>query len=95
MPLVGRALLAGFDSFRRQSDALGLADGVDTFQRQAFEMLTSSRLANALDLSREDGRVRSRYGLDRSRLKGDQGRKIWTEWTILAYNSDTLAVRTR
>ena len=33
--------------------------------------------------------------LDRSRLKGDEGQQIWTEWAILAYNADTLAVRTR
>ena len=46
----------------------------------------------------EEGRIshlKRRYGLDRSRLKGDQGRQIWTEWGILAYNTDTLAVRTR
>ena len=36
-----------------------------------------------------------RYGLDRSRLKGDHGRQIWTEWAILAYDLDTLAIRTR
>jgi transposase, IS5 family len=35
------------------------------------------------------------YGLDRSRLKGDEGQQIWTGWAILAYNADTLAVRTR
>ena len=35
------------------------------------------------------------YGLDRSRLKGDEGRQIWTGWSILAYNADTLAVRTQ
>ncbi len=35
------------------------------------------------------------YGLDRSRLKGDQGQQIWTEWAILAYNTDTLAIRAR
>jgi len=35
------------------------------------------------------------YGLDRSRLKGDEGRQAWTEWGILAYNLDTLAVRER
>jgi hypothetical protein len=61
-----RAMLASFDGFRREVDTLGVADGVDTYQRQAIEMLTSSRLANALDLSREDPRVRSRYGLDRA-----------------------------
>jgi IS5 family transposase len=45
-----------------------------------------------------EGRVshlKRRYGLDRSRLKGDRGRRIWTEWGILAYNADTLAVRQR
>jgi IS5 family transposase len=45
-----------------------------------------------------EGRIshlKRRYGLDRSRLKGDQGQQIWTEWAILAYNTDTLAVRTR
>jgi IS5 family transposase len=45
-----------------------------------------------------EGRVshlKRRYGLDRSRLKGDEGRQIWTEWGILAYNADTLAVRSR
>ena len=45
-----------------------------------------------------EGRIshlKRRYGLDRSRLKGDQGRQIWTEWSILAYNTDTLAVRER
>jgi len=45
-----------------------------------------------------EGRVshlKRRYGLDRSRLKGDQGRQIWTEWGILAYNLDTITVRER
>jgi IS5 family transposase len=33
------------------------------------------------------------YGLRRSRLKGDQGQRIWTGWAILAYNLDTLAIQ--
>jgi transposase, IS5 family len=44
----------------------------------------------------QEGRIshlKRRYGLDRSRLKGDEGRQIWTEWAILAYNTDTLAIR--
>ncbi|MCA1697365.1 MAG: transposase [Actinobacteria bacterium] len=32
------------------------------------------------------------YGLRRSRLKGQEGQRIWTGWGILAYNLDTLAV---
>ncbi len=35
------------------------------------------------------------YGLRRSRLKGDDGMRIWTGWAILTYDLDTLAIRTR
>jgi IS5 family transposase len=34
------------------------------------------------------------YGLRRSRLRGDQGQRIWTGWAVLAYNLDTLAIHT-
>jgi transposase, IS5 family len=34
------------------------------------------------------------YGLRRSRLKGDDGQQTWTGWSILAYNLDTLTIRT-
>jgi IS5 family transposase len=33
------------------------------------------------------------YGLRRSRLRGDEGQRIWTGWAVLAYNLDTLAVQ--
>jgi hypothetical protein len=61
-----RAMLASFDGFRRDVDARGAADGIDTYQRQAIELLTSARLATALDLSREEGHIRKLYGLDRA-----------------------------
>ncbi len=57
-----RALLAGFDRFRRVADTSGMLEGMDEFTQQAFGILTSSRLAEALDLSREDQRLRDRYG---------------------------------
>jgi IS5 family transposase len=44
-----------------------------------------------------EGRIshlKRRYGLRRSRLKGQQGQQTWTGWAILTYNLDTLAVRT-
>src|SRR5262249_4530811 len=69
-----RAMLAGFDGFRRQVDARGVADGIDTYQRQAFELLTSARLANALDLGREDVRTRNRYGLGRAHPDEREGK---------------------
>ncbi|MCA1700952.1 MAG: transposase, partial [Actinobacteria bacterium] len=34
------------------------------------------------------------YGLKRSRLKGHPGAQTWTAWAILAYDLDTLAIRT-
>ena len=36
--------------------------GMDTFTEQAMGLLTSSRLAEALDLSKEDPKVVARYG---------------------------------
>jgi hypothetical protein len=69
-----RALLASFDGFRREFDARGAADGIDTYQRQAMEMLTSARLARALDLSLEDPRSRNRYGLDRDHSDEREGK---------------------
>jgi len=69
-----RALLDSFDRFRRRADAGGLPVASDEFQRQAFEVLTSPRLADALDLSREDKQVRQRYGLDRKYPSERQGK---------------------
>jgi uncharacterized protein (DUF1501 family) len=37
-------------------------DGMDSFNQQAFGLLTSSRLAEALDISREDPKTIARYG---------------------------------
>ena len=34
------------------------------------------------------------YGLRRSRLKDHDGMQTWTGWAILAYDLDTLAIRT-
>lgn len=55
-------LLASFDSFRRDTDASGRMGAMDSFTQQAMGVLTSSKLAEALDLSKEDPRIVSRYG---------------------------------
>jgi hypothetical protein len=57
-----KALLASFDGLRREADNSGIMQGLDKFTQQALGILTSSRLAEALDLEREDRRVRDRYG---------------------------------
>ncbi|MSU40842.1 MAG: DUF1501 domain-containing protein [Pedosphaera sp.] len=55
-------LLASVDQFRRDVDNSGQMQGRDAFTQQAMGVLTSSKLAEALDLSKEDPRVVARYG---------------------------------
>ena len=57
-----RALLTGFDRFRRELDQSGVVEGLDAFNQQAFDILTSSKLMEALDVGREPAKVRERYG---------------------------------
>jgi hypothetical protein len=57
-------LLSSFDTVNRQLDQRGVMDGMDSFTQQAFGILTSSRLVDALDLSKEDPRVVDNYGVN-------------------------------
>lgn len=57
-----RSLMAGLDQLRRDADSSGMIAGMDAFNRAAFGVLSSSRLLDALDLSKEDPKVVARYG---------------------------------
>lgn len=57
-----RNLLASLDRMRRDIDASGTMAGMDSFEQQAFDVLTSSKLIDALDLSKEDPKLVERYG---------------------------------
>jgi hypothetical protein len=57
-----KKLLSSFDGLRRDADVNGLIAGADKDTAQAFDVLTSSKLLEALDLSKEDPRIRERYG---------------------------------
>jgi hypothetical protein len=57
-----RALLAGFDRLRRDADATGQMAGMDAFGQRALDVLSSSKLVDAMDLSKEDPKVLERYG---------------------------------
>ncbi len=57
-----KTLLVSMDRLRRERDASGAMGAMDQFSRQAFDVLTSSRLIDALDLSKEDPRLVARYG---------------------------------
>lgn len=57
-----RALMAQLDGLRREADKNHVLDGMDACYQQAFEILTSGGLADALDVSKEDPALRDRYG---------------------------------
>lgn len=57
-----KQLLGDLDNLRRDVDSTGMLSGMDAFSQAAFGVLTSSRLVDALDLSKEDPRIRERYG---------------------------------
>ncbi len=57
-----RQLRAAFDQINRNLDVDGTMEGMDSLNQQALRVLTSSRLVEALDLSKEDQRTRDRYG---------------------------------
>ena len=59
-----RELLAGLDVVKRKLDKSGFPQQADAFTQQAIDVLTSSALADALDLEKEDPRIRGRYGKD-------------------------------
>ena len=71
-----RGLLAAFDSFRRDADATGAMVGVDAFTQEAFDILTSSRLVEALDISKEPSKLRERYGKGTDKIQGDAAPRL-------------------
>jgi hypothetical protein len=77
-----RTLLASFDRFRRDVDASGLMEGLDSFNEQAFGMLTSSTLLEALDIEKEDATVRARYGKGDPKNRDDGGPKLMEHMLI-------------
>jgi hypothetical protein len=57
-----KRLLTSFDNLRREIDAGGAIQGGDAATERALGVLTSSKLLDALDLSKESPMVRERYG---------------------------------
>jgi len=77
-----KSLLTAFDRFRREADGSGLMTGMDAFTSQAFGVLTSSRLAEALDLDREPERIRDRYGRGSAKLQSDGAPKLLDQFLM-------------
>lgn len=57
-----KKLRGALDSLKQHAESSGQLDAMDHLTQRAFDVLTSSKLLDALDLSKEDPRVRERYG---------------------------------
>jgi hypothetical protein len=77
-----RALLGAFDKFRRDVDASGAMDGMDAFNQQAFDMLTSSKLLDALDLAKENPKIIERYGKGDPAIRGDAAPRMLEQFLL-------------
>ena len=79
-----KQLLESFDRARRIVDRSGMASAMDAFNQTAFDVLTSSKLVDALDLSKEDPRTVERYGTGRPYKYQYDGAPTVNEHLLLA-----------
>ena len=77
-----KALLEKMDAFRKTA---GQTNGIrtDTFHDRAFDVLTSSKLVDALDVTKEPERTRDRYGRGSPKHMGD-GAPMWNDQLLMA-----------
>lgn len=75
-------LRKSLDSLKREIDASGKMAGMDAFTEQALGILTSSRLRDALDLSKEDPRIVDRYGKPDPNFRADGAPKVTTNFLL-------------
>lgn len=77
-----KQLLGSLDAFHRQLDQSQAVQSMDTFSQQAFSILSSSRLVEALDLSKEDPEVLARYGTSDPTYQRDGAPKMVQNFLI-------------
>lgn len=66
-----KRLLESVDGFRKMVDRADMVGAQDVATQQAFNILTSSKFVEALDVSREPASVRERYGKGQDSPAGD------------------------
>ena len=77
-----KALLDNLDAFRKAAGQTN-AIAADTFHERAFDVLTSSKMVEALDVTKEPERTRDRYGRGSPRHQGD-GAPQWNDQLLMA-----------
>ena len=70
------AMLEGVDQFRRDVDKSGAMKAMDSFNRQAIDMLMSDKVRDAFDLSKEPKELRDRYGWHAYGQRAILGRRL-------------------
>jgi hypothetical protein len=75
-----RRLLASVDRFRKGVDSV---KGMDALNQRAYDLLTSTKLVNALDVTKEDPKVRERYGKG-TNVNVDDGGPDWNDQFLVA-----------
>ena len=71
-----KRLVDSLDRFRRDADTTGVMESMDVYSQQAMGILTTSKLADALDLSKEDPAVLARYGESVEKFQRDGAPKM-------------------
>jgi uncharacterized protein (DUF1501 family) len=74
-----RQLLQRLEGVRRSVDSLGM----DNYYNRAFDVLTSSKMVEALDVEKEPLKVRDRYGRGSPKHQGD-GAPQWNDQLLMA-----------
>jgi hypothetical protein len=77
-----RRLLEQIDQWKRGADGRDRT-GMDTYYERAFDVLTSRKLVDALDVTREPAAVRERYGRGSPKHLGD-GAPMWNDQLLMA-----------
>ena len=77
-----RALLRSFDRLRRDVDGSGFMEGMDDINRQAFGILTSGRLGEALNFKLEPEDLRREYGISDSAVPVHGGPELLKQFLV-------------
>ena len=77
-----KGLVSAFDNLNRTVDSTGMMEGMDAFQRQAFGVLTSSKLAEALNVEKEPKELRDRYGYGTPQHQGDGAPRLMQQFLM-------------
>ncbi len=75
-----RSLLAAFDAFRRETERNDAFRGIDQFQAKALEIVGSSAVQAAFDLSKEPPETLKRYGDKAGKYPHQTVKSILYDW---------------